>query len=321
MRSLSALVRKGMRPALHMTIAVLGVAAIIGSGGGLPDVDLSGCCQVPSAFVQPSLRTVAVGDSVTFAANVLFANPPISYQWRRHGVDIAGATGTTYTLTGANLGDDGAEFAIMVSASNGTTSATARLQVSSQPAVVYQDGDFALSNWSVVATSVPLQGGPTQSVTREASGGNPDAYRSIRYEMTTGPSSITVHHTPASATYDPAAQGAIYGIDTHADCIKTGGGEVTVAVALEQAGRRYDSGLQGCTVIWTTAVARDSLRATDFTQTDGPACATGEACPNFSASGAPIRLGLVTAARIASGQPAATFTQGVDNWKVSVWRR
>jgi hypothetical protein len=321
MRTTSSRTSSALRSLTRAAIAAIGIAALVGSGGGMPDVDLSGCCQTPSASVQPPLRTVGVGDSVKFEATVLFAHPPVTYQWRRNGVDIAGASSATYSLVGANLGDDGAQFSVFASASNGTATASATLQVSPLPAIVYQDGDFALANWSVTATATPPQGGSTQTAARADSGGNPDAYRSIRYEMTTGPSSITVHHTPASATYDPAAQGAIYGIDTHADCIKTGGGEVTVAVALEQAGRRYDSGLQGCTVIWTTAVARDSLRATDFTQTDGPACATGEACPNFSASGAPIRLGLVTAARIASGQPAATFTQGVDNWKVSVWRR
>jgi hypothetical protein len=304
-----------------LAIAVLGVVAIVGSGGGLPDVDLSGCCQVPSAVVQPALRTVAVGDSVTFRADVFFANPPVTYQWRRNGVDIAGATGTAYTLTGANLGDDGATFSVMVSAGNGTATAAARLQVSPQPAVVYQDIDFALADWSVAAASVPAQGGPTQSVTRAASGGNPDAYRSIRYEMTAGPSSISVLHTPASATYEPARQGAIYSIDTSVDCIKTGGGEVSVAVMLDQGGRHYNSGMLACTVIWTNTVAQYSLRATDFTQVDGPACAVGEACPDFSATGAPIRLGLVTAARIAMGEPAVTFTQGVDNWKVSVWRK
>jgi len=310
------------RIALQTVIAVAGVAAIVGSGGGfMPDVDLRGCCQVPSVTVEPGLRTVAVGDSATFTATTLFASAPVSYQWRRNGVDIAGAHGASYTLTGANLGDDKALFAVIVNAANGTATATATLQVSPLPAVVFQDGDFPLIGWSVSAISTPSMGGPAQVVTRADSGGNPDAFRSIAYTMTSGPSQIVAFHRATGAAYDPAAQGAIYGIDAGIDCIKTGDGEVGVALQFEQAGRRYDSGPMPCTVVWTRTLSRLSLRNTDFVQVDGPACTAGASCPDFSATGAPLNFGLTATSRLGTGQPATTCTQGLDNWRVGVWRR
>jgi hypothetical protein len=324
MRAETSLRSRAARLALQVTIAVAGIIAIVGSGGGFPELDYSGIGggsggMAPSVFVQPRLRTVAVGDTATFAAGVFNAQQP-AYQWRRNGVDIAGATGTTYTLVGANLGDDGAQFSIHVSASNGTASGTATLQVSPLPAILFQDDDFALADWSVSTISTPAIGGPAQTVSRNDTGGNPDAYRSIAYTMTTGPSSIVAFHGATGATYDPSAQGAIYGIDASVDCIKTGGGQVLLFVMFEQAGRRYDSLLVPCTVVWFGG-SRLSLRATDFVLADGPACAAGATCPDFSATGAPLRFGLTATSDIGAGQPATSYTQGIDNWRVGVWRR
>ena len=64
-------------------------------------------------------------------------------------------------------------------------------------------------------------------------------------------------------------------------------------------------------------------RQEDFEFVDGLACAAGESCPDFSGSGAPIRLGLVGGADDRGGGvvlPVQT-AHGFDNWKVTVWRR
>jgi hypothetical protein len=55
------------------------------------------------------------------------------------------------------------------------------------------------------------------------------------------------------------------------------------------------------------------LPPADFRLFDGPACATGEACPDFSASAAPMRFGYWRIVFAAPGQSAA---HGIDNWKV-----
>lgn len=310
--------RRGL---LHAAIATLGVMTIVGSGGGFPDVafDFDPGRTPPTVSVTPSRVTVQPGDTAVFRAFQAFAT---SYQWRRDGVDIAGATSLSYTLVGANLGDDGARFSITVTNAVGSATATAMLQVSRFPPVLYEDGDFQLSNWAAVTGSTePPQNGPTQSVARADDGGSPGAYRSISYAMPAGPSSITVVHTSLLATYDPAAQGAIYGIDFNVAC-RGSGGETHVRPLFEQAGRRFTSDLPyPCSGSWHSAFALLSLRADEFNQYEGPPCPTGQTCPDFSASGAPIRFGLLTSARLAPSQPAATVTQAIDNWKATVWKR
>jgi hypothetical protein len=311
---------------LSAVIAALGVITIVGSGGGggeldtlwVPDIDMP-----PYVTVTPSRLTVEQGGTAVFTANAGGALSAPTYQWRRDGATIAGATGMTYTLVGANLGDDGAQFAVEVTASNGTATATGLLQVSRLPGVVYEDSDFPLSNWTVAAIADPAQNGPSQTASRAATGGNPDAYRSIVYEMPAGVSSITVFHAAVPATYEPATQGLIYGIDAEMDCKNlTGAGEVSVRALLEQAGRRFATEYRVVCISGWEKFSVLSRRADDFMLVDGPACATTEACPDFSASGAPIRLGFWTRSRGgSSASPAGTVSQGIDNWKVTVWRK
>lgn len=323
MNSPSATLRALARPALRALIAIAGVLSIIGSGGGafFPDVDPGGCCLVPSVSIEPATRIVAVGERVTFEARPFFATAPVRYRWRRNGVDIPGATGLSYTLEGANLADDGAAFSVVVEAANGSASAEASLLVSAGPPVVFEDADFVPDAWTVTTVATPPTGGPTLAVAQALTGGDPAAYRSLRYEMTAGPSVLQAFHTTPAAVYDPGMQGAIYAVDFRASCIKTGAAEVDLALLLEQGGRRYTATIWACSVAWMQPFGSRPLRAVDFQRVDGPPCAATEACPDFGPGGAPLRLGLFTAASTFAGAPAATLTQGVDNWRVAVWRR
>jgi hypothetical protein len=68
---------------------------------------------------QPQNQSVGVGTNATFSVT---ANPtapflggPVSYQWRRGGVNIGGATGSSYTLAAA-AGDNGATFDVVLNA-------------------------------------------------------------------------------------------------------------------------------------------------------------------------------------------------------------
>ena len=312
-------------------LAALSVGLLVRCGGesvtlplapGAPDTG----SFTPSVLVIPSRLTVQAGDTASFKAIAVFA-PGATYQWRRNGVNIAGATSETYTLVGANLGDDGAQISVQVTASKGTATAAALLQVSPVAPVVYQDGDFSLTGWSDTLWALdPPASGSTYTVSRSDSGGNPGAYRRVQYQMVAGPSSITVAHAAVVATYNAASQGAIYAVDFGADCAYSSPtpAETSAALMLEQAGRRFATTSTLCGA-WLDYFALDmtfgSMGADAFRQIDGPACATSEACPNFSATGAPIRFGLITGARVAPGERATSASQGIDNWKLTLWRR
>ena len=113
---------------------------------------------------QPQAATVADGGAASFSVTAT-GTAPIVYQWRRNGVNIAGATGATYVTPPVVLADDnGAQFSVVVSNPAGSvTSAAAGLvidpvlpQVISGPgAVTVPDGGQA--TFSVVARgTVPL---------------------------------------------------------------------------------------------------------------------------------------------------------------------
>ncbi|MGC9341829.1 MAG: YCF48-related protein [Bacteroidales bacterium] len=60
----------------------------------------------PSISSQPSGATKFVGESVTFSVSAS-STLAKSYQWQKGGVDIAGATSSSYTLSSVSLSDNG----------------------------------------------------------------------------------------------------------------------------------------------------------------------------------------------------------------------
>ena len=98
--------------------------------------------------------------------------------------------------------------------------------------------------------------------------------------------------------------------------------DVTSYPTVEQAGRRYVSGRgRGCLSLWVGNFAQiQSLQASDFSQVDGPACGSGESCPDFSAGGALLRFGFERRVSLQAGVVAGSIEHGIDNWRFSVWR-
>lgn len=78
---------------------------------------------LPVIAVQPTSKTVAVGQSATFTISAS-GNPAPTYQWQRNGASIAGATASSYTLPSPALTDNGAKFKVVVSNAVGTATST-----------------------------------------------------------------------------------------------------------------------------------------------------------------------------------------------------
>jgi len=325
-------------------VALLGMLAIVGSGGGGDGGNCSffsnvcnpvfdGPVVAPAVSITPTRVAAQSGTSVVFSAQSVGVDQP-GFQWQRSAdagvtfVDIAGATGAIYTLSPAQLADDGALFRVEVRGSGAVLAASnaGTLLVSSMPAVVFADGEFDPADWSASAIASPAQDGPTHAEDRSASGGLPGAYRHMVHTMTAGPSSLRVFNARASAIYDPQALGAIHAIDHAEDCSRLSATSPSFDVGsyatIEQAGRRYASRHgRGCLTAWINNFSPiPSLMASDFEQVDGPACGNGESCPDFSAGGAPIRFGFERRVVLGAGFPAGSIEHGIDNWKLSVWR-
>jgi glucose/arabinose dehydrogenase len=78
--------------------------------------------QVPNIAQQPQNQTVYVGTAATFS---VLADGATGYQWQRNGSNIAGATGSSYTLASTVIGDTGAQFRVIVSNSFGSVPSNA----------------------------------------------------------------------------------------------------------------------------------------------------------------------------------------------------
>jgi len=99
--------------------------------GSVHRIDYPGNMQPPTITSHPQNQTVAVGQSATFSVSAT-GTPPLNYQWQRNGADIAGETSSSFTLSNAQLSDNGALFRALVNNSFGTaTSNTAQLTVTS----------------------------------------------------------------------------------------------------------------------------------------------------------------------------------------------
>lgn len=78
---------------------------------------------------QPQSLTAALGQPATFSVTATGAGT-LTYQWQRNGVDISGATQSSFTINTVDLSDDGDLFRVVVSNAQGpTTSNDATLTV------------------------------------------------------------------------------------------------------------------------------------------------------------------------------------------------
>ena len=103
----------------------------------------------PSITTQPASQTAPVGSDVTFSV-VATGTAPLSYQWKKDGGDISGATSATLTLTNVQLTDAGS-YSVVVSNSVGVaTSNPATLTVTTGATFFlrerFADGDRTTQN-------------------------------------------------------------------------------------------------------------------------------------------------------------------------------
>ena len=104
--------------------------------GSTPSADavLSVTPLAPTINTQPLSLTVQSGSSATFSVAISGGTGPVTFQWRRNGGDIAGATAANYTIAAASVTDNAAAFTAAVSSPSGTlVTSAATLTVSTTP--------------------------------------------------------------------------------------------------------------------------------------------------------------------------------------------
>jgi len=78
----------------------------------------------PSITTQPASQTVTAGQAAAFHGAAT-GTAPLTYQWKKNGTAISGATSSSYTTPATTSSDNGAQFTVTVSNSTGSVTSTA----------------------------------------------------------------------------------------------------------------------------------------------------------------------------------------------------
>lgn len=106
----------------------------------------------------PFNQTVIQGNSVTFSASVVIANPPPTFQWQTNGVNVNGATSLSLTLNNVQYALNNATVSLIASNAAAMVTNSATLTVLVPPAIIPQP------------TSVTVNVGGTATFTSGATG-------------------------------------------------------------------------------------------------------------------------------------------------------
>ena len=147
-----------------------GLTGVVGiASGGYRSIAIRDATAdlAPTVATQPQNRSVTTGGSATFAVEIQAGTSPNTYQWRRNGLLIAGATSATFTINAVSADDAGRYDVLVANYLGSATSAAATLTVSAPtpPSITLQP----------VSQSTVAGGGVSFSIT--ASGTEPLSYQ------------------------------------------------------------------------------------------------------------------------------------------------
>lgn len=74
--------------------------------------------EFPVITIQPADKSVLTGENVTFRFEA-YSTLPISYQWKKNGSNIPGATGTSYTISNVSINDNNDVYSAVATNSAG----------------------------------------------------------------------------------------------------------------------------------------------------------------------------------------------------------
>jgi hypothetical protein len=158
------------------------------SGNGMATVSIT---------TQPASQTVTTGQTATFAVAAT-GTGTLSYQWKKNGSTIGGATSASYTTPATANSDNGAQFTVVVSDSTSSlTSATAILTVTAAPVA---------PSITTQPASKTVVAGQTATFSVTAAGTATLMYQWNKNATPIGGATSASYTTPATANSDNGAQ-------------------------------------------------------------------------------------------------------------------
>ena len=120
--------------------------SLTGPSDGIPRSFLAGfiITDKPVVTVPPKGASLASGGTITMNAGAVGV-APLTYQWRKGGVDLSGATSATYTNALTEVGDSG-DYDVVVTNLYGTATSPVAAVTVAVPATVTWDADAGTSD-------------------------------------------------------------------------------------------------------------------------------------------------------------------------------
>jgi hypothetical protein len=167
---------------------------------------------------QPASRAVNAGQTATFTVAATGAGT-MTYQWKKNGAAISGATSASYTTPAEVVSDNGAAFTVTVAGAGGSvTSNAATLTVSGPPSITGQP-----ANRSVTA-------GQTATFSVTASGSGTLTYQWKKGGVAVSGATSSSYTTPATTTADSGSQFTVT-VTNSVGSVNSNAATLTVAAA------------------------------------------------------------------------------------------
>ncbi|MBI3423071.1 MAG: VCBS repeat-containing protein [Acidobacteria bacterium] len=318
------------------TAATLTISNAQAADAGAYTVDVSNGCgttasgaaalsvnAVTAITAQPAGQTVCNGAAASLAVSATGTN--LSYQWRKDGVDISGATGSSFTIATATAADAANYDVVVTGACGSLTSAVATLTVNAATAIAMQPTSQTVCAGTAATFSVAASGTALTYQWRKdgvnIGGANGNSYTATdagSYDVIVSGACGTVNSSAAALTVN-----ALTVINTQpASQTVCAGTSATFSVAATGASLTYQWRKDGANIGGANG---SSYNATDAANYD---VVVSGACGTATSSAATLTVNATTAINIQpASQPvcagaSATFSVGAIGTNLSYqWRR
>ena len=209
---------------MAIALTACGGSSSGGDSGGATDTPLTP--TAPTITTQPAAQSVTAGQTASFTVEAS-GTAPLTYQWQKNSTDISGATSATYTTPATAIGDNGAQYSVVVF--NGAGTATSDKATLTVTAATGEPGAPTIgtqpANQSVVAGKTA-----TFTVTATGSdGGGPLTYQWQKNGTDISGATSSTYTTPVTVIGDSSTQ---YSVVVGNSAAKVTSNKATLTVTL-----------------------------------------------------------------------------------------
>src|SRR5664280_277648 len=165
------------------TVVATNSAGTVTSNGAVLTVNAA--TVAPAFTTQPASQTVTAGATVSFTATA-GGTPAPTYQWRKNGANLTGATSASYTIASVAMGDAGTYTVVATNSAGAVTSNGAVLTVNAAavaPAFTTQPTSQTVTAGAAVSFTAAAGGTPAPAYQWQKNGANLTGATSASYTI------------------------------------------------------------------------------------------------------------------------------------------